>query len=76
MGACLSNNKTKDNHNLIKDSQKGQDENINNGIKYESFTGHPPIPLSLVNEAKKSICKVIINTNIGLVMGTGFFMKI
>ena len=61
---------------MIKDSQKGQDENINNGIKYESFTGHPPIPLSLINEAKKSICKVIINTNIGLVMGTGFFMKI
>ena len=90
MGVCFSNNKCKKNlanysPQIVRVSQvendfhkkpKGQYENNDDGIKYELFTGHPPVPISLSNEEMKSICKITINTNSGLTMGTGFFMKI
>ena len=40
----------------------------------EIFTGIT-VPISLAEEAKKSICKIIINTEKGTKIGIGFFMK-
>ena len=40
----------------------------------EIFTGMT-VPINLAEEAKKSICKIIINTEKGNKIGTGFFMK-
>lgn len=33
------------------------------------------VPICIAEEAKKSICKIIINTEKGNKIGTGFFMK-
>ena len=39
----------------------------------EIFTGHnKPVPISIINKAAKSVCKIIIGNE----SGTGFFMKV
>ena len=41
----------------------------------EKSTGHKAIPVKIINEVKKSICKIIIKKEKDI-FGTGFFMKI
>ena len=39
----------------------------------EKFTGHnKPVPISIINKAAKSVCKIIIGDE----SVTGFFMKV
>ena len=49
---------------------------ITSKMKNESYTGHKPIPVKLVNKTIKSICKIIVNINNKTHSGTGFFMKV
>ena len=50
------------------------EDNENNKIKDEIFTGHKPVSIKMTNKVMKSICKIIIVDK--KVYGTGFFMKI
>ena len=46
-------------------------------ITKERFTGLRPIPLKIVNEVRKSICKIIIKNKEGnnMGVGTGFLLN-
>ena len=44
-------------------------------IKSEMFLGNKPMPVKLINEVMKSICKIVIQMKGGIIIGTGFFMK-
>ena len=65
----------------IKQENKIQPPERNNPKKKEisqrkSLDQHPTIPFNLLFETRKSICKIVIQDNGGLMEGTGFFMKI
>ena len=65
----------------IKQENKIQPPEKNNPKKKEisqrkSLDQHPTIPFNLLFETRKSICKIVIQDNGGLMEGTGFFMKI
>ena len=49
---------------------------ITSKMNNESYTGHKPIPVKLVNKTIKSICKIIVSINNKTHSGTGFFMKV
>ena len=47
---------------------------IKNGVKSEIFTTHKPIPVKIINKVMKSICKITIETEKGvLYMEPDFF---
>ena len=48
---------------------------IKNGVKSEIFTTHKPIPVKIINKVMKSICKITIETEKGVLYGTGFFLN-
>ena len=41
----------------------------------ELYARYKPIPISIMNKALKSICKIIVKTNKGIIFGNGFFMN-
>ena len=47
-----------------------------NSMIDEVYTGHKPVPLNIANKVLKSICKIIITMDEGIIYGTGFFMNI
>ena len=68
-------NQTQIEQNQIQIENKIQ--NLNEKEKQELFTGHKPIPVKIVNEVLKSICKIKITfKNNKNYFGTGFFMNI
>ena len=46
----------------------------NNG--YEMATSNKSVPVDIIFKARKSICKIIIKSNTGVIYGTGFFMMV
>ena len=42
----------------------------------ELYARYKPIPISIMNKALKSICKITVKTNKGIIFGNGFFMNI
>ena len=68
-------NQTQIEQNQIQIENKIQ--NLNEKEKQELFTGRKPIPVKIVNEVLKSICKIKITfKNNKTNFGTGFFMNI
>ena len=52
-------------------------QGINLKRKYsELYERYKPIPISIANKALKSICKITVKTNKGIIFGNGFFMNI
>ena len=45
------------------------------GKKNEMIIGQRPIPLKIANKVMRSICKIIIKIEEGMVYGTGFFLN-
>ena len=65
------------NQSQLENQNKIQIENKNEKEKQELFTGRKPIPVKIVNEVLKSICKIKITfKNNKTNFGTGFFMNI
>ena len=56
--------------------EKNEIQNEKENKSLEVDDSHKLIPLDIINKASKSICKIIISENNGVLNGTGFFMKI
>jgi V8-like Glu-specific endopeptidase len=74
-------NDKKEGQNKIKDQKNKTQQSENKKKKSEEtknkfFEELPTVPLNLLFEVKKSICKIIINNEHGKLTGTGFFMKV
>ena len=64
-----------DQNKIIKDQEnkiQPPENKKNNSQENKLLEDHPPVPLSLINEVRKAVCKVKIKYKIG----TGFFMKV
>ena len=58
-------------------TQPGNISQTENGQRNkEKIIGPKPIPLDIVDKAKKSICKIMVKINNSAYFGTGFFMNI
>ena len=60
----------------IEENTIDNDQSIEDIYNNEALIGHKPVPLSIINKVKESICKIIIKKKGGILYGTGFFMKI
>ena len=64
-----------DQNKIIKDQEnkiQPPENKKNNSQENKLLEDHPPVPLNLINEVRKAVCKVKIKYKIG----TGFFMKV
>ena len=75
-------NKNNSEEKKLEKEGKSKENKINNQNEIELrkdeglFSDNNPIPMNLANQVLKSICKIIIKKNNGIIYGTGFFMKL
>jgi len=86
MGICENNNKIKIKEEKSQEKNESiqkfynefesiKDENFNANLTFNTtFCGHPPIPINIIFESMKSVCKIAAVR--GLAQGTGFFINI
>ena len=84
MGMCESNNNNNDNnnsnnnnqYNIIETKEKEDELVLQEHNFLDSSDGRSAIPVNLIIETMKSICKVTVKNNGKIILGTGFFMKV
>ena len=88
MGICENKNKikTKEENSqekngsvqkFYKQFDSIKDENFKANLTSKTtFCGHPPIPINIILESMKSVCKIITKCGFRTTSGTGFFINI
>ena len=79
MGMSESNNNNSNNnnqYNIIETKEKEDELVLQEHNFLDSSDGRSAIPVNLIIETMKSICKVTVKNNGKIILGTGFFMKV
>ena len=53
----------------------GQKKAPRNDAKNQVIIGHKPIPVKIVDKVAKAVCKIRVEINGGVALGTGFFLN-